>query len=68
VAHSPYATVPLFTYIDAPVYYFLPGKLSFSHGNMPRPCISGRGRGISGHRSSTRLRRSRVWRADLYTS
>lgn len=50
MAHSPYVTVFLFTSIDAPVYYFLPGKLSFSHGDMPRTCISGAAKGVSGHR------------------
>jgi len=50
VAHSPYATVSLFTSIDVTVYYFFPGKLSFSHGDMPRLCLSGAGKGVSGHR------------------
>ncbi len=50
MAHSPYATVSLFTSIDVTVYYFFPGKLSFSHGDMPRLCLSGAGKGVSGHR------------------
>jgi len=36
VAHSPYATVSLFTYIDAPARSFLLSKLSFLCGDMPR--------------------------------